>query len=365
MPVLSQHFSEKPLKPFSYNLKRKKVGGVEESMGSWWLSKPSAVYLPADVAACAGGQCFVVNWLLYVEEAVADWSLWNICIHSSAVRVSGQKTAGDCFTNSPWGVSITCCPRMQRSAIDYVNCGWQRDRHRASSFAPYYIEEDTYYVIMWLLRRTKSSTALWGSKRRKDPTIYQTVIIPTKQRQPTIDCHAEHGPAIRRHRKKIITFYLFFLSALFQEAPRTREKPIPLIRFPKFTAPVAKQAGGVWRLDSPAGVRFMLTPPPERAGTPRHTTEALPSPSPPLYSLSFFGERPYCAPLASPVFRRWKGPLPPSPTGHSALRGLQPRTIDKFAISLMVRRVRERRSASGATDCWMTTAMNVVICQPW
>lgn len=36
--------------------------------------EPSPVYLPADVAACAGGQCFVVNWLFHVEEAFADWS---------------------------------------------------------------------------------------------------------------------------------------------------------------------------------------------------------------------------------------------------------------------------------------------------
>lgn len=38
------------------------------------VQEPSTVYIPADVAACAGGQCFVVNWLFHVEEAVADWS---------------------------------------------------------------------------------------------------------------------------------------------------------------------------------------------------------------------------------------------------------------------------------------------------
>lgn len=73
MSVLSQHLSRKPFKPIFLITSQKKEWG--RGGGAGGVSEPSPVYLPADVAACAGGQCFVVNWLFHVEEAVADWSL--------------------------------------------------------------------------------------------------------------------------------------------------------------------------------------------------------------------------------------------------------------------------------------------------
>lgn len=141
-------------------------------------------------------------------------------------------------------------------------------------------------------------------------------------------------------RRGKISLALFF----FQEAQRRREKPIPPLRFPKFT--VAKRAGGVWG----AWIRFTLTPPPLRTGRSRHTTEAPPSPSAP--------------PATFPPLFEWKAVL--SAAGRSFF--LPPgsaHSVPSCGGDRQVCHQLDGASRPGETDCWMTPEMNVVICQPW